>query len=102
MGMFCNCWAIAKDNQIGLVFTLGFTVIIPFICLIIQLVCLYITINDNNKIAQFKFINEDVNDYGIAAQIIFMIVMVCGFILTTVIGILLMCSPCIYSVMRNQ
>ena len=43
------------DNTCGGLFTLFFALVIPFICMIIQLVYLYITIDDNNKIAKFAF-----------------------------------------------
>ena len=83
------------ENTIGALFTMFFAIIIPIICVIIQLIYLYITIDDNNKIAKFKFINEDVNGYGYAIQIVFMIQMVFGFILTAFLGCFVLMSPCI-------
>ena len=92
----------ATENTIGALFTMFFAIVIPFICMIIQLVYLYITIDDNNKIAKFKFINEDVSGYGYAIQIVFMIQMVFGFILTAILGCVGLISPCIYYSTKEQ
>ena len=96
IALFCGICTQATENTIGALFTMFFAVVIPLICVIIQLVYLYITIDDNDKIAKFKFINEDVNGYGYAIQIVFMFQMLCGFILTAVLGCLGLASPCIY------
>lgn len=102
IALFCGICTQATENTIGALFTMFFAVVIPLICVIIQLVYLYITIDDNDKIAKFKFINEDVNGYGYAIQIVFMIQMFLGFMVTAVLGCMGLVSPCIYCITKES
>jgi len=102
IGSLCGMYTMSSESTIGMLFTTFFALVIPVICAIVQLVYLYITIGADDKIAKFKFINENVNGYGYAIQIVFMIQMVFGFILTAVFGCGLLASPCICASMKES